>query len=123
MVVDGAVRDTATLRTLALPVYARFVTPMSGTTSTACETQVAIQCGGVAVSPGDVIFGDDDGLIVASMAELERILPLAEEIQDKERAALERLHNGDSLPTLLNFDEHWAAVTKQSQSTLAFRPI
>ncbi len=123
IVVDGAVRDTATLRTLPLPIYSRFVTPMSGTTSTACETQVAIQCGGVVVSPGDVIFGDDDGLIVASVAELERILPAAEEIQDKERAALERIREGNSLPTLLNFDEHWAAVTKQSQSKLAFRPI
>ena len=123
IVVDGAVRDTATLRQLSLPIYARFVTPMSGSTSTACETQVAIQCGGVAVSPGDIIFGDDDGLVVASVEELERILPLAEEIQAKELAALERMRNRDSLPTLLNFDEHWAAVTKQSSSKLVFRPI
>jgi len=123
IVVDGAVRDTATLRTLSLPVYARFVTPMSGSTSNACDTQVAIQCGGVAVNPGDVIFGDDDGMIVASVAELERILPAAEEIQSKERAALARMRGGDNLPTLLNFDEHWSAVTKQSDSKLAFRPI
>ncbi|UCH46857.1 MAG: RraA family protein [Betaproteobacteria bacterium] len=123
LVVDGAVRDTATLRELPMSIYARFVTPMSGSTSTACETQVPIQCGGVAVSPGDVIFGDDDGLVVASVEELERILPLAEEIQGKERAALERMRDGDSLPTLLNFDEHWAAVTKRSESKLAFRPI
>jgi len=123
IVVDGAVRDTATLRKLALPIYSRFVTPMSGSTGTACETQVPIQCGGVAVSPGDVIFGDDDGLVVASVEELERILPMAEDIQGKERVALERMRDGDSLPTLLNFDEHWSAVTKQSQSKLAFRPI
>jgi 4-hydroxy-4-methyl-2-oxoglutarate aldolase len=123
IVVDGAVRDTATLKTLPLPVYARFVTPMSGTTRTACETQVAVQCGGVAVNPGDVVFGDDDGLVVASMAELERILPIAEEIQNKERAALARMHSGDSLPGLLNFDQHWAAVTKQVDSKLVFLPI
>ena len=123
IVVDGAVRDTATLRTLSLPIYARFVTPMSGTTRTAFDTQVAVQCGGVAVNPGDVIFGDDDGLIVASTAELERILPVAEEIQSKELAALARMREGDRLPTLLNFDDHWQAVTRQKDSKLVFLPI
>lgn len=123
IVVDGAVRDTATLRTLSIPVYSRFVTPMSGTTRTAFETQVAVQCGGVAVNPGDVIFGDDDGLIVASMTELVHILPTAEEIQSKELAALARVRQGDNLPTLLNFEDHWEAVAKRQDSKLVFLPV
>lgn len=122
IVVDGAVRDTATLKALPFAVYARCVTPMSGTTETACETQITVQCGGVAVNPGDVLFGDDDGVIVSPAADLARIIPVAESIQRKEMDALSRMHAGERLPALLNFDQHWDAITKKPQSKLTFLP-
>lgn len=122
MVVDGGMRDRATLRTLPLPLYARFVGPMSGTTAKIFPTQTPIPCGGVLVNPGDVIFGDDDGLIVASMAELERIVPVAEAIQRMEENALARTRKGASLHTLLNYHEHHDAVMGQRESKLMFLP-
>jgi 4-hydroxy-4-methyl-2-oxoglutarate aldolase len=120
IVVDGGVRDTATLKTLSLPVYARFSLPMSGTTQSVFQTQIAVQCGGVAVNPGDVIFGDDDGVIVASQAELERILPTAETIRAKEAAALAQMHKGASLLSLVNFEEHYEACKEGRESRLKF---
>ena len=122
IVVDGGMRDSATLRTVPLPVYARFVSPMSGTTDKIFPTQVPIPCGGILVNPGDVIFGDDDGLIVASMAELERIVPVAEAIQRVEENALTRTRKGASLHTLLNYNEHYDAVKGQRESKLGFLP-
>jgi 4-hydroxy-4-methyl-2-oxoglutarate aldolase len=122
IIVDGAMRDSATLRTVTLPVYARFISPMSGTTDKIFPTQVPIPCGGVLVNPGDVIFGDDDGLIVASMTELERIVPIAEAIQRMEENALARTRNGASLHTLLNYNEHYDAVKDQRESKLRFLP-
>lgn len=64
-VTDGAFRDGAAIRELAIPAYARAVT---ATTRLArfhvADLQVPIGCAGVAVYPGDVVVGDEDGVIV-----------------------------------------------------------
>lgn len=121
LVIDGACRDTARLRTLDLPVYARSVLPLSGTTTTLFETQVPVRCGGVIVNPGDVVFGDDDGLIVATLDDLAAAVPLAEAIQAQEQIILERLAAGEGLLDMLNFDEHVQSVAAGRPSTLRFR--
>ena len=69
IVIDGAARDTAKIRTFSIPVYSRSVIPVSGTTGKISLTQITIKCGGVIVNPGDVIFGDDDGIVVATEKE------------------------------------------------------
>ena len=106
IVIDGACRDLSTIRTLELPVYARSITPVSGTVNALGERQVAIACGGVEVNPGDILFGDDDGIIVATAAELERLLPAAEAIKQTENTVIERLQAGHSLLSMLNHREH-----------------
>jgi RraA family protein len=106
IVIDGACRDVSTIRGLAMPVYARAVTPVSGTIKALGERQVSVVCGGVKVDPGDIVFGDDDGIIVARMSELVELLPRAEEIKRLEQAVLEKLADGTSLLSLLNFPQH-----------------
>jgi 4-hydroxy-4-methyl-2-oxoglutarate aldolase len=120
LIVDGAVRDTEKIRSFSIPVYARSVIPVSGTTSKIFATQVSIQCGGVTVNPGDVIFGDDDGIIVAAEGELAELIPIAESIQQAEEAALARMDEGQSLVELINFEEHYRAVQANRESKLKF---
>lgn len=69
-----------------------------------------------------MIFGDDDGLIVASLAEVERIVPVAESIQRIKENALTRTRKGASLHTLLNYNEHYDAVKGRRESKLGFLP-
>jgi 4-hydroxy-4-methyl-2-oxoglutarate aldolase len=120
IVVDGAVRDTVTIRSLDLPVYARASTPVAGTTQKLFDRQQPISCGGVIVNPGDIVFGDDDGIIVASVAELAAILPAAEQIDARERAAIARMQAGESLLTMLNYAEHRANLEAGRESSLRF---
>lgn len=120
IVVDGSVRDVETLRTLDIPVYSRSFFPTSGLTNVLSETGIEITCGGVAVHPGEVLFGDQDGIIVASLARLAELIPVGEEILEKETRALARMAQGESLLDMLNFDEHADNVRAGEDSALRF---
>ncbi|HWP46028.1 MAG TPA: RraA family protein [Candidatus Limnocylindrales bacterium] len=120
IIVDGACRDTWRIRTLQLPVYARSISPLSGTTSRIFDTQIPITCGGVTVNPGDIVFGDEDGILVASLKELSEALPIAQEIQSKEEEVYKRMDKGESLLDMLNFDEHYAKVSGGQKTSLKF---
>ena len=65
LVVDGAVRDVREFEALAFPVMARAITPRSGSTGAGFgEVNVPVACGGVVVHPGDLVIGDNEGLVV-----------------------------------------------------------
>jgi len=65
LVVDGAMRDTGPLRRMSLPVFCRAVTaPPTANGLMAAAVQEVIGCGGVATFPGDVVVGDEDGVVV-----------------------------------------------------------
>ncbi len=106
IVIDGLCRDLTTIRTLEMPVYARGSSPLSGTINDLGERQIPIACGGVEVNPGDIVFGDDDGIIIGSADELAAILPAAEAIKRTEQAVIDKLETGTNLLSLLNFTEH-----------------
>ncbi|MCH2203010.1 MAG: hypothetical protein MK102_13640 [Fuerstiella sp.] len=120
IVVDGPCRDITTIRSLSLPYYARSVIPIAGMTSQLFETQVPVSCGGVVIHPGDILLGDDDGIVVATLAEFSAVLPLAEQIHRKEALLLRNMAEGRSLLDMLNFEEHCAAVDAGIKSTLEF---
>ena len=63
IVIDGACRDSETIKSMNLPVYSRYVNPMAGTTNRLFPTQVKITCGDADVNPGDILCGDADGII------------------------------------------------------------
>lgn len=121
IVVDGACRDVRRIRDLRFPFYSRFVTPMAGTASTVFATQIDVICGGVQVLPGDIVFGDSDGVVVFGLHEIEALLEAASRIQDNEEKVMKHLKKGQSLLDMLNFREHYSKVSKGEESNLSFR--
>ena len=121
IVADGFCRDLRGLRSIGLPVFARGATPRSGTTVSRAALGATVVCGGVEVSPGDIVFGDDDGLLIATAARIAAALETAELIGRGERAILAAQARGEALHGLTNHDEHVAALDRGQASVLAFR--
>ena len=121
IVADGFCRDLRGLRGIGLPVFARGTTPRSGTTASRVALGQTVVIGGVHVSPGDIVFGDEDGLLTATAERIEAALDIAELIGRSERAILAALARGATLHELTNYEEHVAALDRDEASALAFR--
>ena len=121
IVCDGLCRDLRGLRSIGLPVFARGTSPRSGTTVSRAAPGQEVTFGGIAVRPGEIVFGDDDGLLIAGAERIEAALPAAEAIGRAERAILAAQARDEALHGLTNHDEHVAALDRGEASALAFR--
>lgn len=92
LVTDGAVRDGHKVVKYGYPVYAGASTPTIGEPEILpYEVNEPVQCGGVLVWPGDVILGDDDGVVVLPSQLAEEVIEEAIEHDEIEQALLEHV--------------------------------
>ena len=104
-----------------MPVFARGTIPCSGSTLARPPLRRPVRCGGVDVAPGDVVFGDDDGVAVAPAERFAAALEAAEGIGRNERAILEAVRSDQAtLHDLTNWGEHVAALDRGEPSALRF---
>ena len=102
VVIDGRVRDIPRMASLKFPVFARGSVPTDAVGRVGfTDINKPILCGNVIVKPGDIIFGDMDGVVVIPKSDIKKIVDLAEEIRSLEDKVRERLRSGDSLLTLV----------------------
>jgi regulator of RNase E activity RraA len=94
-VIDGGVRDTAYLQKIGFPVFALSVVPSTSVGHYRfAGANIPVQCGGVAVNPGDIVVADADGVAVVPRASAARVLALSQELDFKEHsmyATIEKL--------------------------------
>jgi 4-hydroxy-4-methyl-2-oxoglutarate aldolase len=121
IVVDGLCRDVAGLRRLGLPFFARGTLPASGSTVSRAALGEPVRCGGVDVTAGDTVFGDDDGLVIAAPERIAAALEGGEAIARAERAMLAAMADGRALHDLTNYAEHVARLDDGAESRLEFR--
>jgi 4-hydroxy-4-methyl-2-oxoglutarate aldolase len=95
LVIDAGVRDTAEIATLGFPVWSKAVSAQGTSKTIAGSVNVPIVCAGAAVSPGDVIVGDADGVVVVPRDSATIVLAAVDERLAKEGRTRERLKAGE----------------------------
>jgi 4-hydroxy-4-methyl-2-oxoglutarate aldolase len=94
LVTDGVVRDAEGIRGIGLPMFAAGITPNSCARSGPGRVGLPVVCGGVAVSAGDVLVGDADGVVVIPQSMLPAVVARLAEVRAAETALQARIGSG-----------------------------
>lgn len=113
IVIDGAVRDIGAIRQVGLPVFCRGVHG-AGISRALMSVDVdqPIQIGGVPVLPGDVLLGDENGVVVIPPQEVEALVEYGLEHDDQERFTRAKLAEGYPLHRVYPLDKEMLEAYK-----------
>ena len=103
-VVDGYVRDLEATQNLPFPVYARGIQPNGPLKNGPGEINLPVAIGGQVVRPGDILVGDQDGLVVIRPEDAEAVAPAARALQEAEVVKFGGLAKG-----INTFKREWIA--------------
>ena len=94
VIIDGAIRDVAEIREREFPVYARGVNHRGPYKNGPGEINVPVCIGGMVVQPGDIIMGDQDGLLAFPAAEAAALIEKAQQQHHKEQQQMQEILQG-----------------------------
>ena len=108
IVTDGGVRDHTAVKGLDIPTFSGGPHPaVLGRKHVPWDNDITVACGGATVQPGDVIVGDDDGVLVIPPALLDQVLDAAVEQEAEEEWIAARVAEGAAVDGLYPLAGEW----------------
>ncbi|MBC7895152.1 MAG: 4-carboxy-4-hydroxy-2-oxoadipate aldolase/oxaloacetate decarboxylase [Cytophagaceae bacterium] len=95
LVVDAGCRDVAALRSMQFPVWSRAISAKGTVKETVGAVNVPVVVAGVAVTPGDVVVADDDGVVFVPRLDAEAVGLACDAREKKEAVVRARLQQGE----------------------------
>ncbi|NLG78385.1 MAG: hypothetical protein GX492_00910 [Firmicutes bacterium] len=105
VVIDGAARDVPILRAMKFPIFARTSSPGATSKKSFGSINRPIVCGGVLVNPGDIVLGDDDGVVIIPRARAEEVLELGRRRDAWEEQIKQLIEDGKTTVEIFGFDK------------------
>lgn len=105
LVIDGAVRDIDAIEASGFPVFSRGLAIGSCTKERPGKLDAQIQLGGAPVSPGDLVFGNADGLVIVEHDRIDDVYQAAVIRRRKELEIITKLREGRTTMELLGLEE------------------
>ena len=100
-VTDGLVRDVKQIRDMGFPVFQGGIGPLDTKgRARMVERDVRVECGGVSIDPGDIVFGDVDGVVVVPRSHEQAVLARALEKVRGENRTRDALRTGEPLASV-----------------------
>ena len=112
LVIDGAVRDIEAITALKFPIFSRGLAIGACTKERFGTLNQPLIFGGVAVRPGDIIFGDADGLVVIERERADEVHAAAGKRRDFEAGLIQQLRAGKTTIELLHLPTQPPAAKK-----------
>ncbi len=97
VITDGLVRDVPGILGVGLPVFCRGIAPNSCFKHGPGTVNCTVVCGGVSVSPGDILVGDQDGIVVVPSLQAAEVVARLSLVRAREADAEAKVQRGEKL--------------------------
>ncbi|KKO61912.1 4-hydroxy-4-methyl-2-oxoglutarate aldolase [Janthinobacterium sp. KBS0711] len=105
LVIHGAVRDAAAMTEAGFPVFSRGLSIKGTGKHQPGRLNVTVTIGDVSIDPGDIIVGDQDGVVVVKRHEVEAVLQKSRQREEKEAQFRQQIRDGATTVDLLGLEE------------------
>lgn len=116
LAIEGSCRDTMMIKDLNLPVFSSGVSIKPSTKRLPGKINHPIIIGGVLVRPGDIIFGDNDGIVAIPLTIAEQVLEEVTKREEKENIYSQKILSGEEIIfTCAGFDKLYNSLNLKEE--------